>query len=137
MDLRQRMSRRNGFYSEERAEAMGRSLFRIDADGHVTRRFRIPNHMQIVRALWEQRPAELLPQVECPVLLLPARQSSDLSDMASSKAAAMERALELQPKARVRWFDDTIHDVPLQRPDELAVELATFAKQALQTGARS
>jgi pimeloyl-ACP methyl ester carboxylesterase len=131
------MSSRNGFYSEERAEAMGRSLFHIDADGRITRRFRIPNHMQIVRALWGQRPAELLPKLECPILLLPARQSSDSSDIASSKAAAMKRALELQPKARVRWFDNTIHDVPLQRPDDLAAELVTFAEEALQTGARS
>jgi pimeloyl-ACP methyl ester carboxylesterase len=136
-DLRQRMSRHNGFHSETRVEAMGRSLFHIDAEGRIRRRFRIPNHMQIVRALWEQRPAELLPRVECPVLLLPARQSSDPPEMASAKALAIQRALELQPKARVRWFENTIHDIPLQRPEALAAELVPFAQHALETGARS
>jgi pimeloyl-ACP methyl ester carboxylesterase len=93
--------------------------------------------MQIVRALWEQRPAELPPRVQCPVLLLPARQASDPPEFASAKAAGISRALELQPRARVRWFENTVHDVPLQRPDELATELLAFADQTLQTRAGS
>src|SRR5207245_2937658 len=99
----------------------------IDAEGHIARRLTIPNHLRILRSMWEQRPAELLPQVRCPLLLLPARQSSDTSDMQTAKTANVERALQLQPTARVRWFEDTIHDVPLQRPDELASELLGFA----------
>jgi len=81
----------------------------------------------VVRALWEQRPAELLPRVECPLLILPARQLAESSEMAANKAAAVARAQELQPRARVRWFDNTVHDVPLQRPEELAAELLTLA----------
>jgi pimeloyl-ACP methyl ester carboxylesterase len=104
-------------------------LFNVDAEGRITRRFRIPNHMQVVRALWEQRPADLLPRVECPVLLLPARQDSDPAEMRSAKQAGVERALALQPNARVRWFEDTVHDVPLQRPEELAAELLRFAAE--------
>jgi hypothetical protein len=46
------------------------------------------------------------------------------------KVANVERALALQPRARVRWFEETIHDVPLQRPDELATELRTLADEA-------
>lgn len=136
-DLHQRMSRNNGAYADPRAEAVGRSLFHVDSEGRVKRRFRVPNHMQVVRALWEQRPAELLPLVHCPVLLLPARQSSDASEWASAKAAASRRALELQPRARVHWFDDTVHDVPLHRPDELASELSAFVDEALQAGAHA
>jgi pimeloyl-ACP methyl ester carboxylesterase len=136
-DLHERMSHSNGAYADPRAEAVGRSLFHVDAEGRVMRRFRIPNHMQVVRAMWEQRPADLLGRVHCPVLVLPARQSSDTSEMASAKAAAVARALELQPGARIRWFENTVHDVPLQRPDELTAELLTFVDQALQASARS
>jgi pimeloyl-ACP methyl ester carboxylesterase len=116
---------------------VGRSLFHVDAEGRVSRRFRIPNHMQVVRALWEQRPAELLPRLNCPVLILPARQTSDSPEARSSKVASAERALELQPQARLRWFEDTVHDVPLQRPEELARELRAFAQRALATRASS
>src|SRR5262249_16748944 len=117
---------------DARAEAVGRSLFHIDAEGRITRRFRIPNHMQVVRALWEQRPAELLVKLQCPVLLLPARQSTESTEMNSAKAEGIARALELQPKARVRWFENTVHDVPLQRPEELAAELLSLVDESLE-----
>jgi pimeloyl-ACP methyl ester carboxylesterase len=135
-DLHQRISRNNGAYVDPRAEAVGRSLFNVDAEGRVARRFRIPNHMQVVRALWEQRPAELIPRLTCPLLILPARQASDVQDFRSSKALSVERAAKLAHNARVRWFEDTVHDVPLQRPDELATELHTFAEQVLPTRAQ-
>jgi pimeloyl-ACP methyl ester carboxylesterase len=134
-DLHQRMSHNNGAYTDPRAEAVGRSLFDVDAEGRVTRRFRIPNHMQVVRALWEQRPAELLPLVSSPVLILLARQASDAADTRAHKSAAAERAVQLQPRARVRWFDDTVHDVPLQRPRELASEVRTFVQQVREASA--
>jgi pimeloyl-ACP methyl ester carboxylesterase len=134
-DLYARMVSNNRAYAQERSEAVGKSLFRVDADGRVTRRFRIPNHMQVVRALWEQRPGALLAQLACPVLILPARQLTEASDMSAAKAAGIARALEIQPNARVRWFENTVHDVPLQRPEELAHELATFAHEALNAPA--
>jgi hypothetical protein len=33
----------------------------------------------------------------------------------------------------MRWFDDTVHDVPLQRPRELANELIAFVRDTLPT----
>jgi pimeloyl-ACP methyl ester carboxylesterase len=129
-DLRQRMARNNGVFQDPRVEAIGRSLFHIDAEGRVARRLKIPNHLRILRALWEQRPAELLPVLACPVLVLPARQASEASEWAAAKIVNVDRALALQPRARVRWFEDTIHDVPLQRPDELAAELRNLADEA-------
>ena len=125
-DLRARMSRVNGMYADARVEAVGRSLFHVNADGRVTRRFRIPNHMQVVRALWEQRPAELLAKLQCPVLVLPARLSADRDELVSAKESGVQRAQQLHADTRVRWFEDTVHDVPLQRPEALAKELLDF-----------
>jgi len=127
--LRQRMTSTNGLYSDPRVAAIGRSLFRFDDEGRLYRRLTIPNHLRILRSLWEQRPAELLPRLECPLLVLPARQASDAPEMADIKAVNVQHALDLQPQARARWFEDTIHDVPLQRPDELSAELLAFAEE--------
>ena len=80
--LRQRMTSSNGLYSDPRVAAIGRSLFRFDDEGRLYRRLTIPNHLRILRSLWEQRPAELLPRLECPLLVLPARQASDAPEMA-------------------------------------------------------
>jgi pimeloyl-ACP methyl ester carboxylesterase len=130
-EMHERMLRNNRAFSDPRVEAVGRSLVHIDQDGRIARRFRVPNHMQVVRALWEQRPAGLLPRVECPLLILPARQSSDAPDASANKRTNVERALRIHPRARVRWFEDTVHDVPLQRPEELASELRAFAAEVL------
>jgi pimeloyl-ACP methyl ester carboxylesterase len=46
----------------------------------------------------------------------------------------VERALRLLPDARAVWFEDTMHDIPLQRPAELAAELARFVKEAVNRG---
>jgi pimeloyl-ACP methyl ester carboxylesterase len=135
-DLRQRMTRNNGVYEDPRVEAVGRSLFHFDAEGRISRRLKIPNHLRVLRALWEQRPAELLPRLNCPVRLLPARQASDAAEWRANKIATIQRALELQPRTSVRWFEDTIHDIPLQRPDELAQELLDFAAYVLAESAQ-
>jgi len=88
-------------------------------------RFRFDNHMQVVDALYDQRPSALYPLVDCPVLLCPAAED----ELAAAKQDAVQRALRLLRDARATWFEDTMHDIPLQRPAELAAELADFAKE--------
>ena len=136
-DLWARMQSRAIPGDDPRVELVMRSLFHVDADGRVRRRFRIPNHMQVVRALWEHRPLDDLRRVTCPVLALPARRDGDDATWRDAKAAATERALQAHPDLRVRWFEDTIHDVPLQRPSDLAAEIGTFTLRLLESGRAS
>lgn len=136
-DLHARMSGGNPAYHDPRNEAMGRSMFRIDADGRVARRFKIPHHMQVVRALWEQRPADLFARIHCPVLILPARRPTDDPAVIALKVAAVERALSTGSHVQVQWFDDTVHDIPLHRPAELTDALTAFARKVLSTRATS
>lgn len=46
--------------------------FEVRADGTVAPWLTYDRHMQILRALWEHRPSELLPSLEVPVLMIPA-----------------------------------------------------------------
>jgi hypothetical protein len=71
------------------------------------------------------------------VLVLPARDANERPDRTASKAGQVARAKAIQPRVRVRWFEDTIHDIPLQRPDELAAELSAFAAEAFAEAASS
>ena len=102
----------------------------VDDQGVARSRFRFDNHMQVVDALYDQRPSALYPLVGCPVLLCPAAED----ELAAAKQDAVERALRLLPDARVVWFEDTMHDIPLQRPAELAAELTRFVKEAANRG---
>jgi pimeloyl-ACP methyl ester carboxylesterase len=101
----------------------------VDGDGIARARFHFSNHMQVVDALYEQRPPELYPKVTCPVLLCPAG-----GQMVDGKREAVERAARLLPDARVSWFEDAMHDIPLQRPLELAALLARFAEEVSVRG---
>jgi pimeloyl-ACP methyl ester carboxylesterase len=99
----------------------------VDDRGVARSRFRFDNHMQVVDALYDQRPAALFPLVDCPVLLCPAGDPAAGDELALAKRGAVDRAAALLRSARVTWFEDTMHDIPLQRPAELAAELARFA----------
>jgi pimeloyl-ACP methyl ester carboxylesterase len=126
-DMWVRSRERNRLADDARTEEAVKSLFLVDEEGRIKRRFRIPNHLKVVRALWEFPASETLNQVHCPVLALPARQPTDDPAHLASKIAAADRAVAAHPNVRVHWMEDSVHDVPLQRPGELAEELATFA----------
>jgi pimeloyl-ACP methyl ester carboxylesterase len=104
----------------------------VDDQGVARARFHFDNHMQVVDALWGQRPEALFPLVDHPALLCPA----DDGQVAAAKRGAVARALELFGSASVTWFEDTMHDIPLQRPAELAAELARFADHAREVSGR-
>ena len=91
-------------------------------DGTITSHLSRENHMKIIEALWDHRPSKLFPNVECAVLLMPARQEGD--DSARSRRFRREetiaRATSLLPKSKSVWMEDSIHDVPLQRPKLVA-----------------
>src|SRR5512132_319651 len=99
----------------------------VDDRGVARARFRFENHLQVIEAMYDQWPPDLYPLVDCPVLLCPAGDPGEPGAVAGAKQGAVARALELLPSASVTWFEDTMHDIPLQRPAELAAELARFA----------
>ena len=99
----------------------------VDDRGVARARFRYEHHLQVIDAMYDQWPPDLYPLVDCPVLLCPAGDPGGPGAAAGAKPGAVARALELLPSATVTWFEDTMHDIPLQRPAELAAELARFA----------
>jgi hypothetical protein len=86
------------------------------------------HHMQVVRALWDQRPSELYGEVRCPVLFALAERDGEgrLREWNEMKRAAVARARERLADCDVLWFKDTIHDIPLHRPRELADAIEGF-----------
>jgi pimeloyl-ACP methyl ester carboxylesterase len=103
--------------------------FDVAEDGTVRPRMRRENHMQVVRALWEQKPSELAPLVRCPVLFAVAERQADRrgAEWVEMKREAIGGLQQLLSDCQVVWFQDTIHDIPLQRPGELAKAIGEFA----------
>ena len=116
-----------GTYWSDAVAATLRTAFGDGPDGRIRPRLTRDRHLLILRALWEQRPSELYGRVRCPTLLVPARRASE-NEREEQRAAARERRVARAdatiPDVRVRWMEDTVHDVPLQRPAELAAMIA-------------
>ena len=113
------------------AEDITLNNFEVRSDGTIAPRLRKSNHMQVVRVLWEHRPSELWAQVKCPVLMVPALAPEPHDERTRDMLAAKRRNIALAEARLARrqtiWMNDTIHDVPLQRPVELAEAIRHFA----------
>jgi pimeloyl-ACP methyl ester carboxylesterase len=98
-------------------------------DGRVYRRLDIPRHMKIARAIYDYRPTELMKKVSCPVLVIvatmPATSESEQrwQDFRSDGIAIVR---EQMPHAQLHVMENSIHDLPVQRPAELAELIAAF-----------
>lgn len=95
--------------------------FRVLEDGTIQSNLRRENHLRIIDALWDHRPSQLYPTLQCPVLMLPARQSTpDAMDRRFRREESIAKAASLLPVSKTVWLEDSIHDVPLQRPELVA-----------------
>ncbi len=99
--------------------------FEILDDGTLRSRLSRENHLRIIRALWKHHPRDLYPNVDCPVLMLPARQKDnpDHYERTLARTESFAAAEELLPSSRTVWLEDSIHDVPVQRPELVAATI--------------
>jgi len=105
--------------------------FEVDEEDKIRPRLTYERHMRILRAIWDFKAYTRFSQVRCPVLMVPARPPAPHSEFERNWVAAKERGVKLAQESmqdlQVAWMEDTIHDVPLQRPEELARLVADFA----------
>ena len=109
--------------------------FRLLEDGTIQSNLRRENHLRIIDALWDHKPSQLYPTLQCPVLMLPARQSTpDAMDRRFRREESMARASSLIPTSKTVWLEDSIHDVPLQRPELVANTIREHIKSGFFDG---
>ena len=104
--------------------------FDLGKDGTIRPRLRRESHLKILRALYDQKPSRLYDKVRCPVLMVPATREPE-DDRSRrwlrAKRHSVDQAQRLLQKREVLWMEDTVHDIPLHRPRELAAAVADFA----------
>jgi pimeloyl-ACP methyl ester carboxylesterase len=109
--------------------------FEISADETIFPRLSFEHHMQILRSIWEHQTYARFERVRCPVLVIPASPPGPLNadDQAflEFKRNGVAQAQSKMSDLRVHWMNDTIHDIPLQRPAELASLIAGFAAEVM------
>ena len=121
--MRERVTSGGRFGPNPRPEIVEAVLanFRVLEDGTIQSNLRRENHLRIIDALWDHKPSQLYPTLRCPALMLPARQSSpDAHDRRFRREESIAKAASLLPVSKTVWLEDSIHDVPLQRPELVA-----------------
>ena len=101
--------------------------FYVTPEGFARPNLSRENHMKVVRALWEHKPSLLFPHVRCPTFILPCWKDAPDQSRIGHQERLVDRAENLLPNGRVVWMEDSIHDVPLQRPRRVAQLLLDFA----------
>ena len=120
----------HGWQPDDAAIQIILANFEISVDETVFPRLSFEHHMQIVRALWEFQTYARYERLRCPALLVPARPALPYSDPERHFLTSKERGIQLLTgrfsNIRVHWMPDTVHDIPLQRPAELAGIMLDF-----------
>lgn len=113
------------------------SNFEISAEETISPRLTLDRHMQILSAMWDFPTFDRFSQVRCPILVLAAAPMkpipSEQTAFLANKQNGIQRLQEIRPDLHVEWFPDTIHDMPLQRPEQLAKAIQAFVAQNAST----
>ena len=118
-DVRDRMAER--FAGWPPAALRGQlANFTRTVDGAAAPCLRRDDHERVVRAMWEQRPADVAARAGVPVLLGPV---AGADGPRPDRAPAVDAVASSLARGRVHWFEDADHDVHAQRPDEVVAVL--------------
>lgn len=111
-------------------EEYARSMMNVQPDGTIRARLTLDRHLDILHILFDMRTSELLARVKCSVLAIQAVDGEPTNERGEQflrlKKQGAERAQKLLPEAKIVWMENTIHDIPLQRPEKLAREIVDF-----------
>lgn len=116
------------------------NIVELRPDNTVGPRLSRTNHMRILRAMWDEDPEAIYAAIRAPVLYVLAHPSgaTEASDaFLAAKRQGITRAQALltgSPRVEVEWMADTVHDIPLQRPEALAERLAKFLRAVDEQG---
>lgn len=113
-------------------EDIALNIVELREDDTVGPRLARANHMKILRAMWDEDAETIYPAISCPTLFIlaqPASSDARGAEFLANKRRGVEMAQRLltrSPRVEVVWMADTIHDIPLHRPVELAQHMSAF-----------
>lgn len=88
------------------------------ADATIRPHLTLERHLSVLRGLWEHEPTRIYPEIDVPVLFVPAEGTGGV--FAETKRRALDRATELLRRSRVEWFSPADHDLHAQFPERFA-----------------
>ena len=111
-----------GQWSPELEESI-LQIVQLRDDDTVAPRLDYENHLQIISAMWDQPTFDLYRKVHCPITLIVADQepmNEAMKEFVNMRKQGIAHIQEVRSDVRIVIMQNTMHDIPLQRPEELA-----------------
>jgi pimeloyl-ACP methyl ester carboxylesterase len=117
-----------GFCWNDEVERIVQTMIYEESDGQVRDILQPENHIQVMRAMWEEPTSIVWPRIQCRTLIVPAgplpqRVSSEGARIKEERVAAAAQGIK---DCRVRWIPETVHDIGYHKPQELASAILEF-----------
>lgn len=125
------------FLDDDFRRAFFGSIMHLMPDGSIHARLSREHHLQILRTLWDEDLGAAFRAVRCPTLALiavPDRLDEPQQQVLQLKRQTVPHLQALSPLLRVRWLEQTVHDIPLQRPAMLAEAVSGLSRQGTADG---
>ena len=101
------------------------SNFDIHSNDQITPKFKRSSHLQVIKAFWEHKPSKLFEKIQCPVLYLPARMPDNDPHRSLIREQMIDLATISLKTFKTIWFENSIHDLPIQKPERLSKTILT------------
>ena len=98
------------------------SIFNIDNPDDVQPYLSFNHHMQIAQAIWKMQPVKFYSQIKVPVLAVLATMNSEYTKVLENYSTLLAQ----KAQAKIVIMNDTGHDIPWHRPDELVEILLDY-----------
>ncbi len=123
-----RLQTQLSFCWNDQIERIVQTMIYEDQDGQIQDILRPENHLQVMRAMWEEPTSAIYNKVACPTIIIPAGPTPERADTerAIAKRAGVEAASLSIRQCQVRWIPETVHDIGYHKPRELAEVILEF-----------
>ena len=116
------------FCWSDQVERIVQTMVYEDGEGVMQDILRPENHIQVMRAMWEEPASQSYPNIGCPTLIIPAgptpqRAGTERARLKQERVEATQQAIK---NSRVYWIPETIHDIGYDKPEELARVMREF-----------
>lgn len=124
----ERLRTQLSFCWNDEVERIVQTMVYEDRDGQMQDILRRENHIQVMRAMWEEPSSDSYPKISCPTMIIPAgplpeRANSERAQVKQERVAAAGKEIA---NSRVRWIPETVHDIGYHKPEELASVIKEF-----------
>ena len=125
------------FCWSDQIERIVQTMVYEDGEGRMQDILRPENHIQVMRAMWEESASHAYPNIVCPTLIIPAgptpqRAGTERAMLKQERVEAAEQAIR---NSRVHWITETVHDIGYHKPEELAQVIREFLDGCFKSAA--